>query len=339
VIAPSHDAAARISRHFPAVAPLVWPHAETPEQAPPRGKVLVLGGLSPAKGMALVEACARDAAARELPLCFRVLGHVALPVDGEAGLPLSFTGEYPEGMLASLIAQERGDAILFPAQWPETYSYTLTAAIASGLPIVATNLGAFPERLADTGSARILGWDEDAARFNDALVAALGVASVAPPAPAIATPRDGCDRYRDRYLEAIAARPATTRAPAIAPPGLAEPPDEWIPEATLAELFDDGVRCGNGRSASLLRERVARADRELADADALRARLESTNARLAAAGDRGDILARDLALARAEQARVAVQLERAAAQVAALEASTSWRLTAPLRALVRRLRG
>ena len=37
----------------------------------------------------------------------------------------------------------------FPAQWPETYSYTLTAAINAGLPIVATRIGAFTERLAD----------------------------------------------------------------------------------------------------------------------------------------------------------------------------------------------
>ena len=35
----------------------------------------------------------------------------------------------------------------FPAQWPETYSYTLSAAIDAGLPIVATRIGAFPERL------------------------------------------------------------------------------------------------------------------------------------------------------------------------------------------------
>ena len=35
----------------------------------------------------------------------------------------------------------------FPGQWPETYSYTLSDAIDAGLPIVATRIGAFPERL------------------------------------------------------------------------------------------------------------------------------------------------------------------------------------------------
>ena len=37
----------------------------------------------------------------------------------------------------------------FPAPWPETYSYTLSAALTAGLPVVATRIGAFPERLAD----------------------------------------------------------------------------------------------------------------------------------------------------------------------------------------------
>ena len=37
--------------------------------------------------------------------------------------------------------------IFFPAVWPETYSYTLTAALRSGLPIVAFDLGAIAERL------------------------------------------------------------------------------------------------------------------------------------------------------------------------------------------------
>ena len=38
--------------------------------------------------------------------------------------------------------------LFFPAQVPETYAYTLSVALASGLPIVASALGALPERLA-----------------------------------------------------------------------------------------------------------------------------------------------------------------------------------------------
>ena len=49
--------------------------------------------------------------------------------------------------MPALLAKVKPHVVWFPAQWPETYSYTLTAAIDAGLPIVATRLGAFSERL------------------------------------------------------------------------------------------------------------------------------------------------------------------------------------------------
>jgi len=65
------------------------------------------------------------------------------------------------------------DAILFAAQVPEAWSYTLTAAIATGRPIVGSSLGAIGERLAGLPNATIVPWDAPAAAWNDALVAAL----------------------------------------------------------------------------------------------------------------------------------------------------------------------
>ncbi len=35
----------------------------------------------------------------------------------------------------------------FPAQWPETYSYTLSACLRARLPVVAPDIGAFGERM------------------------------------------------------------------------------------------------------------------------------------------------------------------------------------------------
>jgi glycosyltransferase involved in cell wall biosynthesis len=60
--------------------------------------------------------------------------------------PLKITGEYQEAQLPALIAKLKPHVLWLPAQWPETYSYTLSAAIDSGLPIVASNIGALPER-------------------------------------------------------------------------------------------------------------------------------------------------------------------------------------------------
>jgi hypothetical protein len=334
VIAPSRDAAARIARHFPAVSPLVWPHVEAVPSQAPDSKVLVLGGLSPSKGMDLVTACARDARVRGLRLHFRVIGHIARPVDGEAGLPLSFTGEYPEGALASLIERERGDAVLFPAQWPETWSYTLTAAIDSGLPILATDLGAFPERLAGRSGARILPWNEKPSRCNDALLDMIRPSVAARAEPAA---REYPGAYRNRYLQGVVARPASTPEPELAPPGLAVAPDEWVPQPTLTELFDDGVRCGNGGSTAMLCARVAQADLALGESQSLRDRLAAAEAGQAQALARTQALEIELAASRDECARQAARAESAARQATALESSTSWRVTAPLRALARLL--
>jgi len=324
VIAPSQDAAARIARHFPGVAPLVWPHAEPREAPAATRKVLVLGGLSPAKGMDLLVACARDAAARDLALRLRVVGHLAWPVDGE-GLPVSFTGEYAEGELAALIEQERADAIFFPAQWPETWSYTLGEAIASGLPVLATDLGAFRERLAGLSRARLLPWDAPAARFNDALL------EMAQPPASRWLPSPADDKaVADRHLAGVEARPGDPEACLGISEGLAPAPDEALPQATLVELFDDGVRSGNGRSTAELRARLPGADHALESARAAAQRTGDLEAALAEARARTGALERDLDTARA----AAGGLE---ARVAALEASTSWRLTAPLRALARLL--
>jgi hypothetical protein len=173
VIAPSRDIAARHQRHFPGLATVQWPHPES-ETAPakPPVRVLLPGGLAAIKGFAVVEACVRDAAARELPLHFRVLGHLERALPQWPDAPLSITGSYPDGTLDQLMALERGDVVFFPAQVPESYSYTLSAAMRAGLPIVASDLGALPERLRGYSAATLVAPDAAASALNDALLAA-----------------------------------------------------------------------------------------------------------------------------------------------------------------------
>jgi len=173
VIAPSRDMARRIARYHPDVELTVLAHPEASTRAMPRvTRVVTLGTLSPEKGLHVVEACARDAVARDLPLSFRVLGSTTEPVPIRPDVPLSIQGQYPEGELASLLAADRPDVIWFPAQVPESYSYTLSAAMAAGVPIVAASLGAFPERLSNHPSARLVPWDAKPEVWNEALLAA-----------------------------------------------------------------------------------------------------------------------------------------------------------------------
>ena len=89
-----------------------------------------------------------EAKALGSPLVFRLLGSTTEPIPQSPDVPLTIHGQYVDADLPLLIGAEKPDVILFPAQVPETYAYTLSVALASGLPIVASALGAFTERLA-----------------------------------------------------------------------------------------------------------------------------------------------------------------------------------------------
>ncbi|MCC7041803.1 MAG: glycosyltransferase [Burkholderiales bacterium] len=185
VIAPSHDVATRMHRYLPDREIVVWPHPEGPIAPVPRMvRVAILGNLSPEKGLHVVAACVRDAVDRALPLTFRILGSTTEPIAQAPEAPLTIYGQYAEGDLPRLIAAERPDVLLFAAQVPETYAYTLSVALASGLPIVASALGALPERLTGTPRSTTVAWDAPAAQWNDALLAAGGSDERAPAIPA-----------------------------------------------------------------------------------------------------------------------------------------------------------
>ncbi len=176
LIAPSGDVAQRIGRYYPGLAVAVWPHPEPPPPPPPRVvRVVILGSLSPEKGLHVAAACAHDARERRLPMTFRVLGSTTEPVMQWPYTPLSIHGQYEDADLARLLAAEKADVVWFPAQVPETYSYTLSVALSSGLPIVASALGALPERLAQQARASTVPWDAAPAEWNAALLAAAGI--------------------------------------------------------------------------------------------------------------------------------------------------------------------
>ena len=173
VIAPSEDVAARTRGYFPSLSIAVWPHPEPVlSRSPAIARIVLLGNLSPEKGLDVVAACARDARTRRLPLAFRVLGATAKPLPQWPEAPLSVHGSYDDAHLVELLAAERADVLFFPAQVPETYSYTLTVALASGLPIVASAIGAFPERVAGRANVLTLPFDAPPLAWNDALLAA-----------------------------------------------------------------------------------------------------------------------------------------------------------------------
>lgn len=335
VIAPCNDAAERIRAFFPQSTPLVWPHPET-EGTPPRAplRILVPGAISSLKGFDMLQACVEDALRRGLALHFVVLGFLGKPLAQWPEAPLTVTGEYPEGTLPALIANERGDAFFFPSQCPETFSYTLSAALRTGLPIVATDLGAVGERLRGHPGARTVPWDAGASEVNDALVSAGGPRDSAAIASVAFT---SYEAYRRAYVAAFGAsraKPPATEVE-IADRWLLEPaptPEHYPP----AYLFQDGVVCGKARSVELLRRYVFDPDAVYA---ATETRFRELLGKLWADREEG---ARALTEAQAERQaeveRVAARARAAEDRVRELEASSSWRLTEPLRRIVTWLR-
>ena len=141
-------------------------------------KVALLGAIGEHKGYRMLLDCARHAALNDLPLEFVVIGFTQDDVSqnmarqplGESGL-VHVTGEYDEAELDHLIERERPDLFLFLSVAPETWCYTLTAAMRTGLPIVAIEQGAIGERLhAGYPLATLIEPTANAAHINDVLV-------------------------------------------------------------------------------------------------------------------------------------------------------------------------
>ncbi|MDR3533474.1 MAG: glycosyltransferase, partial [Rhodopila sp.] len=155
VLCPSADVMSRLRRFGLGARAVLAPH-EPVEAGPwparvsrPRNgklRIAVLGVLADHKGARSVASVAEavDPKSTEIHL----IGYAESNFPKQALKRLKITGEYDDPDLPELIRKAAPHVIWFPAAWPETFSYTLSAAIASGIPIVATAIGAFPERLA-----------------------------------------------------------------------------------------------------------------------------------------------------------------------------------------------
>ena len=181
------DTKARLSRYFPDGNILVSPHenAQFPEPSPPRQinhddplRVVILGALGIFKGADRLAELASMARARGLPLEFHLLGYAYRKLPTVPFSKLKVHGEYEEEDLDGLLDDLAPDIAWFPGSCPETYSYTLSACMQRGLPILAPNIGAFPERLAGRRWTWLfdanLGKDDMAASFasiREALIA------------------------------------------------------------------------------------------------------------------------------------------------------------------------
>ncbi|MFO1025107.1 MAG: glycosyltransferase [Acetobacteraceae bacterium] len=154
IFCPSQDMKQRLMRYGLAEHALVVPHEPVaasdwslvlPTLAKGPLRVVLLGQLANHKGSRIVAPVVETAAPGTLQV--HCIGEIEATFPPQAASLLTSSGRYQEQELPDLIRQAKPHVIWLPSVAPESYSYTLSAAIEAGLPIVATRFGAFPERL------------------------------------------------------------------------------------------------------------------------------------------------------------------------------------------------
>lgn len=115
------------------VPALPRPH---PKQPP---VLAVLGNIAPHKGAGLVQALARMSQTRR-GFRFVLIGNI----DPGFALPakMSVHGDYSATDIARLAEHYKVTHWLIPSVWPETFSFTTHEALATGLPVLAFDIGA-----------------------------------------------------------------------------------------------------------------------------------------------------------------------------------------------------
>ena len=128
----------------------------TPPATRPISHVVTVGGIGPEKGFEVLLACVTDAARRQLPLRFTVVGTTADDERLLAAGPAFVTGRYSDGEVIQLIQAQQADVALLPSIWPETWCFTLGHVWRAGLRAVVFDIGTPAERVRHTGWGHVL---------------------------------------------------------------------------------------------------------------------------------------------------------------------------------------
>jgi GT2 family glycosyltransferase/glycosyltransferase involved in cell wall biosynthesis len=280
---------------------------------PARLRVLVPGRLHPHKGLdllrALMPALAEFAdvmllGCGDFGRAFEQWPHVQVVVD------------YSRAQMPAHVAAFDPDCALLLSTLPETFSYTLSEMQALGIPIVATALGAFVERIQDG---------------EDGFLVAPTAMAVEARLRALATSPDALTRVA-RFLGTCPVRTARRmladyldliglRTPASAPASASA--SASAPVARMNALLGHALADARARQRYLHALRQREGDAAWCRAAHLAWQRDQLEARIA--GHEAEIGELHRRLRDAEQAQ------------AAMAASRSWTLTAPLRAFARRL--
>ena len=111
--------------------------------------VLFVGRLAPEKGVEMAIEAWRQASPRGLKLVIAGEGPLRSQLARRLPPGVTLVGQLDPSEVADLMARSR--ALLFPSRWYEGQPLVILEAMASGLPILASDLGAMPELVGSDG--------------------------------------------------------------------------------------------------------------------------------------------------------------------------------------------
>ena len=111
-------------------------------------RIGIIGAIGLHKGFYILKEVSEICSRYGFNLEFIVIGYTQDDISLKNQKNVKILGKYQDDKLIEIINKEHLDAIWFPAICPETYSYTLSACLITGLPIIAFDFGAIGRRLA-----------------------------------------------------------------------------------------------------------------------------------------------------------------------------------------------
>lgn len=321
VVAPSASVRERYATLFPVlrdkpvrliphglsfVPAALGPRAEVASRAGPgRLRVVVPGRLLPHKGLALLQQLL-PAIADVADVLLLGAGQFGAPFAGLAHVRTVY--DYSPAQLAGHVAAFAPDCALLASLLPESFSYLLSEMRALGVPVLATARGALAERIVDGEDGFLIA--------ADALAIEARLRELA-----------GRREHLLRVAAAVRAKPVVTAAQMVASyrqlPGLSA---RAAPSAV--RLRHRAAIVEANRARAQLHEIRGQLDQALSDLHS-----EASEARRREA-DFAHLLAQEREQRDCETQRLRARLDLVTAERDALLASTSWRVTRPLRSLV-----
>jgi len=190
----------------------------TPPPPGSRLRVLFIGYMGPHKGVPVLLDALAQLPVERLHVDFVGDGHARAEYEAQLaqrlpGLSARFWGRLPNAGIAERLAEAQ--LLVLPSVCPENQPVTITEAMASGLPVVASRIGGIPELVEEGVTGRLA-----AVGDADSLATCLGH-YLAQPSALAAHGRAGRERIQAfafarqvEYLEALLQAPASSPLPA-----------------------------------------------------------------------------------------------------------------------------